>query len=221
MGLLGVIFGAIGLAKSKKANAGKGLAIAGLVLGGLAIVFAIIINVAFVSAVDESLDEVTDTSVEAPAGEKSAQGDDKKKPSKAGTTRSNPAPLGSKVTGGDWTMKVNSVKKIEQDSLGSKAADGSILLLVNLTTTYNGDDEQGGTPWATLKFVTADGKTIDSIDGSTLFIPENSFDSLGTVFEGASIEGDQIVEVPADDWQKGVLAVSPNLLSDDTFIALN
>ena len=52
-----------------------------------------------------------------------------------------------------------------------------------------------------------------------MFIAENEFDSLKTVYNGASIKGDQLLEVPAN-WQDGVLAVSPGMLSDDTFVAV-
>jgi hypothetical protein len=49
---------------------------------------------------------------------------------------------------------------------------------------------------------------------------ENDFDSLKTVYNGASVKGDQLLEVPADNWRNGVLAVSPGMLSDDTFVAV-
>lgn len=58
------------------------------------------------------------------------------------------------------------------------------------------------------------------MEGSTLFIAEDEFDSLTTVYGGASVKGDQMLEVPADDWKDGVLAVSPGMMSDDTFVAL-
>src|SRR5262245_40491619 len=65
LGVLGVVLAGVGLAKSKKANAGKGLAIAGIVLGALAVIFAILINAVFVSSVDEAINESTKTSVKA------------------------------------------------------------------------------------------------------------------------------------------------------------
>lgn len=223
LAIVGLILAGIGLSRSRKVNAGKGLAIAGLILGALAIVIALVINVAFVGAVDDAVDEVTDTSVQAPADEADTAAEEGSKQSskdERGTTRDNPAPLGSAVTGGDWTVKVNSVKQIEKDSFGSSAAKGSILLLVNVTATYNGDDEQGETAWASVKFAGKDGTTVDSTDGSTLFVPEDGFDSLKTIYDGASVKGDQILEVPAENWEQGVLVVSPDLMSDDTFISL-
>ena len=212
LGILGAILAAVGLAKFKKVNAGKGLAIAGLVLGVLAVLFAIVINVAFVGAVDKAIDETTSTKVEQPAG--SGESDE------VGTTRENPAPLGSAVSGGDWTVTINSVKTVKKDSFDQRAADGSVLLLVNLSATYTGDDEQGESAWANVKYVAPDGTTFDSTTGSTMFVEEDGFDSLKTLYNGGTVKGDRIIEVPADGWKKGVLAVSPALLSDDTFVAV-
>jgi hypothetical protein len=220
LGLLGVVLAGVGLAKSKKANAGKGLAIAGIVLGAFAVILAILVNAVFVSAVDEAIDETTKTSVKAPkSGDKAASDKQSSSDAELGTTRDNPAPLGSEITGDDWTVTINAVKTVPTDSFGSKAAPGSVLLSVNMTATYNGNDEQGSTPWSTVKFVSPDGTTIDSTSGSTMFIAENEFDLLKTVYNGASVKGDQLLEVPKN-WQDGVLAVSPGMLSDDTFVAV-
>lgn len=67
LGVLGAILAAVGLAKAKRTGAGKGLAMAGLVLGVLAVVVAIVINVVFANAVDDALGATTAPSVEAPA----------------------------------------------------------------------------------------------------------------------------------------------------------
>lgn len=57
LGILGAVLAAVGLARSKKVATGKGLAIAGIALGGLAVLLAILINVAFSKAVDDALDD--------------------------------------------------------------------------------------------------------------------------------------------------------------------
>lgn len=224
LAVVGLVLAAVGLAKAKKAGAGKGLALAGIVLGVLAVVLALLVNVVFVGAVDEAIDESTGTSVTSPGGDggNSKKGGSHKSGAAdagLGATRNKPAPIGSTIKGDDWSVRINTVKVVPVDSVGSKAAPGSVLLSVNLTATYSGDDEQGSTPWATVKFVAPDGTTVDSTSGSTLFIAENAFDSLATVYQGASVKGDQLLEVP-ENWQDGVLAVSPDMLSDDTFIAV-
>ena len=63
---------------------------------------------------------------------------------------------------------------------------------------------------------------IDSrpTSGLTLFVPDGGFDSLKEVYGGASVKGNEMLEVPANSWQDGVLAVSPGMLSDDTFVAV-
>lgn len=222
LAVIGVVLAAVGLAKSKRVNAGKGLAVAGLVLGVLAVIIAVLINAVFVNAVDKAVNETTNTSVKAPSGsdDKAASDDKATSDAELGTTRDNPAPLGSAISGDDWTVTVNSVKTISKDSIGQSPAAGSTLLAINMTATYDGDDEQGSTPWASVKFVSPDGTTIDSTSGSTIFLAENEFDSLKTIYHGASVTGDQLLEVPADSWKDGVLAVSPDMLSDDTFVAV-
>ena len=211
LGVLGAILAAVGLAKSRSAGTGKGLAIAGLVLGVLAVALAVLINVAFVGAVSDGIDAASRTEVKTSDGT-AGEG--------VGTSRDNPAPPGSEISGGDWTVTVNSVTKTASDSLGQKAESGSVLLLVNLTATYTGDSEQGGSTWTSVKYVSAKGNTIGTTDGSTLFIAEDSFDSLKTVHRGGSVTGNEILEVPATKWDEGVLAVSPGMFSDDTFVAL-
>lgn len=222
LGIIGAILAAVGLSKVRTAGSGKGLAISGLALSVLAVVISIAINVAFVGAVDDAVDDAKSTTVEAPktpAGDASgAATAEPAEDKELGKTRANPAPIGSAITGGNWTVTVNSVKTAKQDKYGRAPDAGQILLVINLTATYNGDDEQGDSAWARVKFVAADGTTIDSTDG--LFIAENGFDSLKTVYSGASVTGDEMLAVPENGWQKGVLAVSPGAFKDDTFIAV-
>ncbi|WP_323102174.1 DUF4190 domain-containing protein [Intrasporangium sp. YIM S08009] len=216
LGVLGAILAAVGLAKSKKVGTGKGLALTGLILGVLAVIIAIVVNVAFVNAVDDAVKTTVDTSVRAPADSNGAAAADKE----LGSSREKPAPIGSAITGGDWTVTINSVKTADKDSFGQKPAAGKKLLVVNLTATYNGDDAQGSSAFAVVKFVTAQGNTIDSTSGSTMFVPKDQFASLTKVFKGASVTGNDMLEVPANGWENGVLSVSPDMLSDDTFVAV-
>ena len=218
MGVIGAVLAGVGLSKASKVNAGKGLAIAGIVLGALGVIIAILINVVFVGAVDNAIDEAVESGVTSPGSGQS--GGDAPGDGAAGSTRANPAPLGSAVTGDDWTVTVHSAKEISEDSLDQTAAAGSILIAVNLTATYEGDDEQGTTPWVSVDYVSPDGTTFDSLGGSTMFIADNEFDSFKTVYPGGSVKGDMILGIPAGNWKKGVFAVSPAMMSDDTFVAV-
>jgi len=221
LGVVGAVLAAVGLTKAKKLGAGKGLAISGIILGVLALIIGIFVNVVFANAVNDA----TDTSVAAPASSADAAATDAPKEAApvedaVGTSRDNPALLGSAITGGDWTVTTNSVTTANADSLGQAPAAGSTLLVINMTATYNGTDAQGSSAWASVNFVTAEGTTIDGLGGSTLFIPDEQFDSLTTLYEGASVTGNKMIEVPADGWQNGVLVLSPDLLSDNTFVAV-
>lgn len=209
LAVIGVILAAVGLAKSRTSGSGKGLAIAGLVLGVLAVVLAVVVNVAFIDAVDKAVDDATSSEVE---GSTDGTAD--------GSSRDKPAPAGSTVTGDDWSVTVNSVEVIEQDSYGDKAGVGKSLLQVNLTSVYNGADEQGEAPWLSVKYVSAEGETFDLTTNTSLFIPDGQIDMLTPVYEGGEVTGNLIIEVPTSNWEDGVLAVSPGLMSDDTFVEL-
>lgn len=218
LAVIGLVLAGVGLARSRTVRAGKGLAIAGLALGVLGIIIAIAIDVSVGKAIDDVTNTSVDTHVKTAGGSKAASGG--KADSDAGKSRTNPAPLGSSVTGGDWTVRVDSVKTVNQDSIGQAAAAGKILLKVTMTATYNGHDAQGDSAWASIKYVAPNGTSFDSTDGSTLFLADKEFDSLKTLYHGGSATGDQIIEVPASNWNAGVLALSPGMLSDDTFLAL-
>ncbi len=214
LSVIGVILASLGLAKSTQVNAGRALAIGGLVLGPLAVISAVLTNVVFVSVLALAVKETTKTSVEAPAGGEAASGAD------LGTARDNPAPPGSAIGGREWTVQIISVKTISKDSLGETPTVGTVLLSIHLSATYTGDDPQGSTPSATVAFVRTDGTSIDSDDGDTEFVAEHGFDSSKTVYTGVTLTGDTLIAVPAGNWQDGVLAVAPSLLSDDVFVAV-
>jgi hypothetical protein len=77
----------------------------------------VVINVAFVNAVNDAVDETTNTSVEAPADSGGGAASDDQTASvdqEFGTTRDNPAPLGSAITGDDWTVTINSVNTADK-----------------------------------------------------------------------------------------------------------
>ncbi len=139
-------------------------------------------------------------------------------------TRENPFPIGSQITDGDWTVAVNSVSLDASEAVAAAnefndpAPDGSVYLMVNLTATYNGDDPQGGHPFVTVEYVTAGGNTINSYD--TFVVAPDEFQNLDTLYNGASLSGNVVLTVPADGADQGVLAISPDMLSDKVFVAV-
>ena len=63
LGILGLIFGAVGLSKANRGAPNKGMAVAGLALGGVALLGSILFAVALVTAVtssEEKFDQVTE-----------------------------------------------------------------------------------------------------------------------------------------------------------------
>ena len=70
----------------------------------VAVIAAIVVNVAFIGAVDEAIDETTKTNVETPSDSSDGGAGSEDKAAvddEVGTTRDNPAPLGSKISDGD------------------------------------------------------------------------------------------------------------------------
>ncbi len=105
-----------------------------------------------------------------------------------------------------------------ENQFNEPPADGSAFIMVNITATYVGDNADGDSPWVGLAYVTAGGNTIDGTEN--IVIPPDQFDSMRTLYNGASVTGNQAFEVPADGIDQGVLAVTPELLGDKTFVAV-
>lgn len=139
-------------------------------------------------------------------------------------TRKNPYPIGSAVTDGDWTVTINSVTLNANDAITAEnmfndaPADGTQYLMVNLTATYNGAEADGMMPMLTLEYVTADGNTINSYDA--MIVPPEQFDSLSTLYEGASTTGNLAFAVPAATAGDGVLALRADMVGDKVFVAV-
>ena len=219
LGIVGAVLAGVGLSRSRVAGTGKGMAVTGLVVGVLTIVISVVINIvagqAFSDAIKDSLDELS-TSTASPSDGTGAETDS----DVPGASRQNPVAIGTPITDEEWTVTINSVTVVDADKYGDTAAAGHVLLQVNRTTTYLGTDEQGESEWAYVRFIAPDGTTISTSDGSTIFIAEDAFDSFTTLYQGGSVTGNEIFEVPADTWQDGVLAVAPTVVTDDTFVSV-
>ncbi len=142
-------------------------------------------------------------------------------------TRENPYPIGSVIKGDEWTITVNNVNLdaneavADENEFNEPPSDGNVFILVNVTAEYTGDDSQGSTPWVTVEYVTVDGNTIATHDDETMMtVAPDALDTLTTLYSGASISGNLVLSVPADTAADGVLAVTPDLLSDKVFVAV-
>ncbi|MFF8817855.1 DUF4352 domain-containing protein [Leucobacter sp. NPDC015123] len=139
-------------------------------------------------------------------------------------TRDNPFPIGSAVTDGDWTVTVNSVTLdgtqaiADENPFNEAPAEGSQHMLVNVTATYNGDDADGAIPMLTLEYVTKDGNTINSFD--KMIVPPEQFNSIETLYAGASTTGNFAFEIPTATAGEGTLALKADMLGDKVFVAV-
>ncbi|MDR1513076.1 MAG: DUF4352 domain-containing protein [Propionibacteriaceae bacterium] len=140
-------------------------------------------------------------------------------------TRENPAPLGSTVEDDEWAVVVNSVTLAATDAVlaenpfNDAPPEGQEYILVNLTMTYKGNNPEGETPlWVTVEYVTPQGNTINGSE--TMSVAPDGIDTFSTLYSGASVTGNKAFAVPSATAAEGVLAISPGLLSDKIFVAV-
>lgn len=222
--LAGLVLGIIGVTRT---GAKKGTSIAAIIVSVVGPVVAIIVTVGILAdsggkAIEDALKDLgTSPSVSAPADGADADGGAN---SDAGSTRDNPAPIGTTITDGDWSVTINSVDLDANDLVANESEyndppeDGTTFILVNLTTTYNGDDANGSMPWVSVDYVTVDGTTISTSDVWAT-IPDE-LDRLSNLYSGASATGNLLLQVPEDTADQGVLAVTPTLMADKVFVAV-
>ncbi|WP_120004172.1 DUF4352 domain-containing protein [Nesterenkonia muleiensis] len=140
-------------------------------------------------------------------------------------SRANPYPLGTEVSSSDWSVTINSVdldatdEVLAENQFNEEPEEGHHYMLVNVTAEYTGDDAQGATPMLSIAYVSPQGNTYNSYDKSA--VEPDSFDSLTTLYEAASVTGNIAIHVPSDDVETGVLSVTPDLLSDRVFVAVD
>ncbi|MDS2172223.1 hypothetical protein Q7C18_05905 [Nesterenkonia sp. CL21] len=140
-------------------------------------------------------------------------------------TRANPYPLGSEITASDWAVTVNSVDLDATDAVlaenpfNEDPEEGHSYILVDLSVQYIGDDPEGDIPMVSVDYVSAEGNTFRSSDMMT--VAPDSFDSMSTLYEGATSTGNIAIHVPADGVEDGVLKVSPGMFADDVFVAVD
>ncbi|WP_254635355.1 hypothetical protein [Microbacterium sp. GbtcB4] len=138
-------------------------------------------------------------------------------------TRENPVPLGTPVSSTEWTVTINSVTLNAQDQIlaanqfNDAPDEGTEYILINYTVQYTGSDPEGGVPaFATVEYVTASGNTVNTLD--KMVIGPDEIDSLSPLYEGASVTGNQAMQVPTP--ADGVLAIRPGMMADKIFVAI-
>lgn len=128
------------------------------------------------------------------------------------------------IENNDWAATVNSVNLDGDDivaaanSFNEPAGEGKKYIIVNITQTLKDDAPEGRMPDASVEYVSPDGVTHNRFDSMVTL--ENQFDSLTTIYKGASVTGDVAIAVPADTAGEGVLAIRPGMFGDKKFVAV-
>lgn len=215
-----LVLGIIGLTRKGQP---KGTSIAGLALSVLAMILAPIIALAwFVGSVEEAQKTDVDTSTSADSADDAEPAEESAEA--AGSSRDNPAPIGSTISGDEWDVVVNSVTLGATDAVlaadnafNEAPAEGSEFILINITTTYTGDDK-GMPAFVSVGYVTPEGNTIDGLED--FVIAPEPLDTLSELYNGASATGNIVLTVPSATADQGVLVITPGLLNDDVFVAV-
>lgn len=184
----------------------------------------LVFTTVLVTAVDDALDTEVSVSTQPTSNSTTDQTGDSGDP-KAGTTRDNPVALGTEITSSEWKVVINSVTFAADEAVAAAntfnepPTEGNEYILINYTVTYTGTDPNGQAPaFVIVEYVTPDGNTIDGLE--VLAVAPDEFDSISTLYSGASVTGNKALMVPSATAQEGVLAVSPGLLADKVFVAV-
>jgi len=213
----------VALAKKKKPT---WMSIVALILSVVGpVILGIVGMVTAATVVGAALEESTGTSVEQPADDQAGEeAPAAEEPTEAaGSSRENPAAIGSVISGADWEIVINSVTLGATDAvlaaspINSAPEAGYEYILVNVTETYTGADT-GMPALNTINYVTSDGVTIDGLDN--IAIAPDALDSIAELYTDASATGNIVLAVPSATAADGVLVVTPGLLSDDVFVAV-
>lgn len=218
--LAALILAIVGLAKRGKKWAPLTALILSVV-GGIVGVITLFAGLAV--AVNSAIEDTTGTSVEQPAGTDD-EATEEAPAEEAGTSRDNPAPIGSKISGDEWDVVVNSVtlgatdEVLAANSIVNDApSEGSEYILINVTTTYTGADKSMPA-MVQIAYVTPEGNTIDGLQD--IAIAPEALDQMSELYTDASATGNIVLSVPSATAAEGVLVVTPGMFADDVFVAV-
>lgn len=173
-------------------------------------------------------DTTDDADAEGAAEEDAAAEEDE--PSAAVGTRQNPAPAGSTIKLGEYSVSLGVTATNANDAVAAEnqfnepPVAGRQFLMVPVTATYNGSES--GLPWLDLSvnFVGSAGNTYGgsgSTDDYCGVIPVALSDQ-GEIYGGATSAGNVCVSVPSAEIEGGTWVVEESLSFDDSkvFFAL-
>jgi hypothetical protein len=227
LALVGVVLGAIAMARKARAKRG---ALAGLIVSVIALILSIVLAVVYTASFVKAVDENLGTAASAPAAS-----DTTSKEEAAATatdaevgTRENPAPLGTivelssggaveyEVTIGASTLTANDVVAAV-NQFNEAPAEGFQYALIPVTVTYKGTET--GTPWldVQIEFVSAAGTTHTSSDTMAIE-PSPTMLDINELYPDASGTGNVVIAIPTADAALGTWTVS-SLFGDAYFFA--
>lgn len=221
--ILGLVLLPIGLILSIVAFFVKGAkwpAITGLILAVVGGIIGTIVLVGTLIAVGvQAIDEISDTTVsEAPQDD--VDDTDDADSGEVGS-RENPAALGSTISGDEYDVVVNTVTLdateavLAANPFNEAPAEGYAYALINATVTYTGEDS-GYAVMVLFDYVTADGEVLSSTDA--IVLPPEPALGLQELTPDTSATGNVVLQVPVGD--DGLLRVSPGILADEVFVAV-
>lgn len=200
------------------------LSIVGTIVG--VVVFFTVVTNSFDEALGSGNTTVVEPSEDTVADDGAADEDVAEEDASAEAgTRGNPYPIGSVIESDDWRVVVNSVALAATDTVVSAnqfnepPAEGAEYIVVDYSTTYLGDDPDGQIPaFVTVEYVTADNTTVNSFDNSV--VAAEAIDTTSTLYTDGTATGNTTFEVPTATADQGVLAVTPGMLGDKVFVAV-
>lgn len=206
----------------------KGFGIAALILSVVGTIVAILV---FFFVVASSFDDAfsDDVSADTPVEEVAAAVGDADGGAEEGTaadagTRENPYTVGTKISSDDWDMTITNVtldatdEVLAENEFNETPDAGNQYMVVDVDITYNGNEPEGEMPMATFEYVTAGGNTIDGLDD--MVVAPNALDSMENLYNGATTSGSIAIQIPSEDADAGVLAVSPDMFADKVYVAV-
>jgi uncharacterized membrane protein len=216
-GIVAVILGAVALSKASKGQAGgKGFAIAGLVLSGIAIVGGILMNVVFGAAISSAVDDAVQESIADTESQLNDLGTDVS--AEEQTASAEALPLGQSAEVGDYTVTVKGVNLNANEAMADEnlynEAPANQYVLVDVSVAYNGDAE--GDAWLDLNhvFQGSDSRQYDWADCDA--IEPNSVMDQPTLTAGGTADYQVCMDVPTAAIEGGTVFVEDAFSFDGT-----
>jgi hypothetical protein len=197
--LVGLALGIPALVSARRGRrSGTGLAVAGVILSVLAFV-GVLATQAFYSSLFDDLTSGSSSAAEPPPNEVT------------------PLPLGESAEVGEYTVTVDRVIPdadgiVAHENQFNSPPDGRYVL-VELTVTYNGDEE--GDPWVDLStdFVGTDARKYDT-SSCMAVVPQEASD-VPTLLLGGTASYQECMDVPPTAVDGGRVQVSETFSFDD------